>query len=82
MATKNQSREDETGQYGFDGNWGRKCVCGHELGVHTAQAPHECMNNDRWHIAHGSDWFDRSIPATPCDCQRFRPKRVRAQTKG
>jgi hypothetical protein len=71
---KSQARERETGRYGFDGDWGRKCKCGHELGVHTAEAPHECMNNDRRHMADGP-WFDHSIEPAPCDCTRFRPVR-------
>ena len=71
-----QAREAATGQFGFDGKWGRKCVCGHELGVHTAEPPHECMNDNRMHmLGPGSDWFDSSIEPTSCDCVKFRPKR-------
>jgi hypothetical protein len=77
-----QPRERATGQYAFEGDWGRKCVCGHELGVHTAEAPHECMNSDRKHIAcDGDEWFDKTIEPTPCDCVRFRPTRKRAHTR-
>jgi hypothetical protein len=72
-----QPREKETGQFAFDGNWGRKCVCGHELGVHTAEAPHECMNIDRFHIGTRREpWADQALEATECDCRKFRPTRT------
>jgi hypothetical protein len=64
---RQQTRERDTGRYAFQGDWGRKCVCGHELGVHTAEAPHECMNSDRNHIASEKDgWFDATIEPTRC----------------
>lgn len=39
------------------------CRCGHQLGVHTAAAPRECLNHDR-HTP-GAD-------GQPCGCERFR----------
>jgi hypothetical protein len=76
---RHQPRERASGQFGFEGDWGRICVCGHELGVHTAEAPHECMNNDRRHLASANDdWFRKDIAATNCDCMRFRTSRKRS----
>ncbi|HYE90076.1 MAG TPA: hypothetical protein VEA38_03605 [Terriglobales bacterium] len=66
MAARTQPRDAQTGRYGFEGQWDRLCVCGHRLGVHTADAPHECMVRD----------FDKT--AAPCDCMKFRPSRKRA----
>lgn len=73
-----QPRDQSTGQFGFEGNWGRKCVCGHELGFHSAEAPHDCMNIDRYNIGINDEWVDQSITNTPCDCMKFRPSRKRA----
>lgn len=77
---KYQPREGKTGQFGFVNDWGRKCVCGHELGVHSGEAPHDCLNIDR----RGSlgtvnlpDWVDQTIEPSSCDCLKFRPVRVR-----
>ena len=56
-----QSRYRDSGRYGYTNNFERLCVCGHTLGVHTAQAPHECIAQD----------FEPQ--EVPCQCQRFRP---------
>ena len=55
-----QSRERASGQYGFTNNYDRLCVCGHRLGHHTAQAPHECIDGDFNPVD------------VPCGCMRFR----------
>lgn len=57
-------REKRSGRFTFDGNFERPCVCGHIFGVHTAAAPHECMNGDTG--AGGS--------GEPCDCTKFKPR--------
>lgn len=68
----NPTRDTQTGQFGFHDRWERICVCGHQLGTHTAEAPHECMNEDR------------NIPAPyagtgeHCDCKKFRVPRRRS----
>jgi hypothetical protein len=63
MATKQkQSRDRETGRYGFDGKWDRLCTCGHTLGDHLAQAPHYCIAGD----------FHKGVE---CNCLRFTPKK-------
>lgn len=77
-----QARERATGRFSFEGDWGRKCVCGHELGVHTAEAPHECMNASRRHLVEASDdWADRAIEPSHCDCSRFRVERRKSGSK-
>lgn len=60
---RDQMRERQTGRYGYVNQWERLCRCGHTLGVHTAEPPHECIARD----------FDRT--ATSCGCMKFRPKR-------
>jgi len=65
-----QPRERRTGLYSFQGNWERLCECGHALGLHTAQAPHECMAGDATQIAPEKYPVDLG----ECDCVRFRPK--------
>ena len=45
------------GRYGYAGDQERLCVCGHKLGVHTGEAPHDCLGPD----LHGG-----------CDCPRFK----------
>lgn len=63
-----QPREAETGRYGFAGDWARLCACGHELGIHTAMAPHECLASDACNI--DPERYPVALP--PCDCVRFR----------
>lgn len=70
-STGGQNRDQDTGRFTFEGKWSRLCKCGHELGVHTAAAPHECMNADRQAIM--ADWSGE--PGQACDCKRFRPRR-------
>jgi hypothetical protein len=41
-----QNRDERNGQFTFDGNLQRLCVCGHTLGSHYAVAPHECCVKD------------------------------------
>lgn len=60
-AVNGQSRERASGRWGFTNDYERLCVCGHALGHHTAQAPHECIDNDFNPVD------------TPCQCLRFRP---------
>lgn len=66
-----QPRERETGRYGFDGDFERLCVCGHPLGLHTAEAPHECLAIDAHSI--DTERFQRPLP--DCDCIRFKRSR-------
>jgi hypothetical protein len=51
---------DRKGRYDFDGRWERLCTCGHNLGHHTAEAPHTCI---------AGDFADEG-----CDCARFTRK--------
>jgi hypothetical protein len=61
------ARDPHTGQFAFDGGFDRVCRCGHTLGTHV-HGGFDCMNGDRG--APGAD-------GTPCDCERFRERRVR-----
>jgi hypothetical protein len=54
----NQDR-DSNGRYIYSGDWERLCVCGHTLGVHTAEAPQACGT-------YGTGLLD-------CDCRQFKP---------
>ena len=79
MAAKGQPRDRSTGQYGFQGDWNRLCVCGHELGFHGGEAPHECFNEDRLNIGSGDGLDAKRVPPTTCACRRFRPSRKKVQ---
>ena len=68
-----QKRETD-GKYAFDGNLDRLCVCGHDLGAHSAGSPADCLFY--------------SLPACEragkpgehnheCGCQKFRESRKR-----
>lgn len=62
-----QARHRSTGRYSFDGDMSKLCVCGHTLGIHAAEAPHECFNQDA-----GLE----GATGEPCDCMKFRlPRR-------
>lgn len=63
---KRQLRDPQTGQYAYDGNWGRMCVCGHTLGVHCAGG-FECFA--------GTNCLNDPQPGTRCACQKFRQSR-------
>ncbi len=60
-----QSRARKTGQYSYEGNWDRLCVCGRTLGVHDSEAPH----------AFGDYSLDgrEGLP----DCDKFKPAKVK-----
>jgi hypothetical protein len=57
-----QKRDRRNGRYTFDGDFDRLCRCGHTLGVHLAEAPHDCIARD----------FQ---PGVECDCVKFQPQR-------
>lgn len=59
-----QNRDEQTGQYAFDGDLSRLCVCGHTLGNHIAGG-FECMLSPEC----------SSKPT--CDCLKFRMPRKR-----
>ena len=62
-------RDRRNGQYTFDGDWARLCVCGHTLGVHGGEAPHDCLA--------GTNCLNDPHPGVFCDCQKFRPAKPR-----
>jgi hypothetical protein len=64
------NRNRHTGQYSYENKWDRLCVCGHTLGVHAADAPHPCFNEDAGL---------KGATGEPCDCQRFKPVRVKKE---
>lgn len=59
-------RDRSNGRYTFDGNMERLCVCGHTLGKHCAEAPHDCL-------AHSMS--DATPDEKACQCPKFRPSR-------
>lgn len=75
---QSQARDRSTGQYSFEGQWDRLCVCGHELGVHAAEAPHDCMNSDRVNIYGAADPRAFRFQKTDCACLKFRLSRKKA----
>lgn len=42
---KGQAREHKSGRYSYAA-LDRRCDCGHPLGSHTAENPHECLVAD------------------------------------
>jgi len=65
------NRNRHTGQYSFEGNYERLCVCGHTLGTHAAEPPHDCFNEDT-----GIE----SATGEVCECKRFRPSKKKPLT--
>jgi hypothetical protein len=57
VSTTNQPRNKRNGKYTF-AQLDALCACGHPLGQHTAEAPHECIAGD---FGHG-----------PCNCEKFK----------
>lgn len=55
---------DKQGKYSFEGNWERVCTCGHTLGIHAAEPPHPCFNEDT-----GIE----GATGKACDCAKFSP---------
>jgi hypothetical protein len=58
------SRDKSSGQYSYQNKFERLCVCGHTLGMHTGDAPHECIAGD-------------FLPGVTCDCVKFRLQRTK-----
>lgn len=63
---KIQLRDPTNNQFAFQNNWKRLCVCGHNLGVHTAGG-FDCLNEDN----HCSP----DATGDACNCHKFRPKK-------
>jgi hypothetical protein len=62
---KRKVRDVRTGEFAFDNNFDRMCVCGHTLGVHV-HGGWDCGLNPTDH------------PETEgCTCQKFRPSRAK-----
>jgi hypothetical protein len=60
----NTKRDRSDGRYTFTKD--AMCACGHSLGIHTAEAPHECG-------AHEAHLIDPTVPEMPpCSCVKFR----------
>lgn len=59
-----QARDQVSGQYAYEGNWDRLCVCGHRLGDHIAGG----FDCGLFHHTKG------------CKCQKFRPSKRRVLT--
>ena len=58
------ARDPVTGQFAYEGDWGRICVCGHSLGAHIAGG-FDCIAAES----------GEAPPGTTCDCTKFRPAR-------
>lgn len=59
-----RNRDPHTGQYAYDGDFDRMCVCGHTLGVHV-DGGFDCINGDV-----GDD-------RVRCECMKFRQSRAK-----
>lgn len=59
---------DKEGKYSYS-NMELPCVCGHTLGRHTAEYPHDCCYGD------GDDYIQK------CDCHKFRRSRRKLPTQ-
>lgn len=70
---RNATRDHVTGQYAFDGDFGRMCRCGHTLGVHV-HGGFDCLN--------AQAGIGPEHTGEPCDCERFRPVRKRSRKAG
>lgn len=66
--TRTENRNRSTGRYSYTGNFDRLCKCGHRLGIHAGEPPHDCFNEDKAGGGTGE----------PCDCKEFRPEAGRA----
>ena len=71
-----KQKREYNGQYAFDGNLQRMCVCGHNLGAHGAGSPADCLlysyvntlTPEQKLLEPGSDHPN-------CGCQKFRLSR-------
>ena len=72
-----QFRDQQNGQFAYDGNWNRLCVCGHELGYHVAGG-FDCLNGDRLNIGSIEGLDAHRFPNTNCRCEKFRPSRKKS----
>lgn len=68
---RSQNRDQVTGQYAFDGDMSRMCVCGHTLGAHVAGG---------WDCLNGNRMVGPECDGTPCSCEKFRLSRRKIRT--
>lgn len=69
-------KRETNGQYAFDGNLARMCVCGHELGVHGAGSPADCL---AYSLSATERFKLFGNASTECSCQKFRLSRKKAK---
>lgn len=64
---REQTRSD-SGQYSYEGQWDRLCVCGCKFGIHAAAAPHPCFADEHGDSPHPCAKLPKGKP-----CLKFRP---------
>lgn len=68
-----QTRDQYTGQFACNNRYERMCVCGHRLGSHGVGG-FTCL------VATGIPQFMDDDNSRPCDCEKFRQSRRKAQS--
>ncbi len=72
-----ERKREYNGQYAYDGNLDRLCVCGHTLGFHGAGSPADCL-------VYSFSPDDPNLVGQPgldkpnCGCQKFRLSRKKS----
>lgn len=75
MSTERVQKREANGQYAFDGDLTRLCVCRHSLAVHAAGSPADCLL-----YSLSANDPQRAIEETrgglvECGCRKFRLSR-------
>lgn len=83
MHKKKIIKREYNGQFAFDGNFDRLCVCGHTLGVHSAGSPAGCLLYSLSDAEKSQEVTLRKQlnPDVNCGCVRFRLSRKKEEPK-
>lgn len=74
---KREQKRETNGQYAFDGNLDRLCVCGHTLGVHGAGSPADCL---LYSLPKAEQLQNVGGDKPDCGCLKFRLSRKKVNT--
>lgn len=77
-ATDPPRKRETDGQYAFDGNLQRLCVCGHSLAVHSAGSPADCL---LYSLPENDPQRQHERAPIDCGCKKFRLTRAKSNAK-
>jgi len=72
QVTKVRRKRETNGQFAYERNWERLCVCGHTLGNHACGSPADCLF---YSLPECERIGKPGEQVVNCGCQKFRLSR-------